>query len=190
MKYALLGDLHSNTEDTLAVLEQIHSLNEEVKIIGLGDLFECKVSKKKAKKITHLSIDEALVITKDFIHTLTFPSIIGNQELRIMRVTGQELFKHLPEKIQIDGATLVHGHQFDWIDDFTPKHSKYENPLVFFGHSHHSALFRKGKSIEFNFSEPISLVKKRYSINVGSVVFHREWCLYDSENRSITFMKV
>lgn len=189
MKYALLGDLHSNTEDTLAVLNHIHSLNEPLTIIGLGDLFECKISKKKAKKTNNLTLDEAAVISEEFTNTLTFPSIIGNQELRIIKVTGLKLFEHMPKTLQIEGATLIHGHQFDWIDDYTPRHEKLENPLVFFGHSHHSALFRKEKTINFTFSKPIFLKKKRYSINVGSVIFHREWCLYDSENRSITFMK-
>lgn len=189
MKYALLSDLHSNTADTLAVLEHINSLNEPVEILALGDLFECKISKKKAQKQRNLRLQDALLYTSDFIHTLHFPSIIGNQELRIMKVTGKPLFNHLSEQMQIEGATLIHGHQFEWIDDYTPKHKKYKNPLVFFGHSHHSALFRKGNPIEFTFSMPIQLVKKRYSINVGSVLFHREWCLYDSVQRTVTFMK-
>lgn len=189
MKYALVGDLHSNVTDTLAVLKQIESMTEPLQIIGLGDLFECKVSKKKAAKYTSLPLEDVVEIPNEFIELLRFPSIIGNQELRIMKSTGQNLFQHLPEKLQIDGATLIHGHQFTWLDEITPKHKKLEQPLVFFGHSHHSALFRKGVQLPFDFSEEIILEKKRYSINVGSVVYHREWCLYDAERRSIRFMK-
>lgn len=189
MRYALLGDLHSNSEDTKAVLNHIQSLQDPVQIIALGDLFECKISKKKAKKITQLTIEEAAILSDEFINLLTFPSIIGNQELRIMQVTGLPLFQQLPEIIEIDGAILIHGHQFKWMDDLTPEHKKMQQPLVFFGHSHHSALFHKGRNKPFKFNKPIQLIKKRYSINVGSVVFHREWCLYDSDSRSITFMK-
>lgn len=49
MLYALLGDLHSNIEDTKAVLAHIQQTAEEAKIIGLGDLYECTVSKKRHK---------------------------------------------------------------------------------------------------------------------------------------------
>lgn len=189
MKYALISDLHSNSVDTKAVLNHIYSLHEPLMIIALGDLFECKISKKKAKKVTHLAIEEAAIISEDFINLLTFPSIIGNQELRIMQVTGLPLFQQFPETYEIDGAILIHGHQFKWIDDLTPHHKKMKQPLVFFGHSHTSSLFRKGINKPFKFNESIQLTKKRYSINVGSVVFHREWCLYDSDSRSITFMK-
>jgi len=45
MLYALLGDLHSNIEDTKAVLAHIQQTAEEAKIIGLGDLYECTVRK-------------------------------------------------------------------------------------------------------------------------------------------------
>lgn len=189
MKYALIGDLHSSTEDTLAVLNHIKSINTPLQIIALGDLFECTISQKKAKKLFTVPLEEAMEVSPAFTELLTFPSVIGNQELRIMTTTGQALFQHLPEKIQIEGATLIHGHQFTWLDDVTPRHKKYKNNIVFFGHSHHSAIFHKKKSLKFKFGHELILKKKRYSINVGSVVYHREWCLYDADVRSITFMK-
>lgn len=46
MLYALLGDLHSNIEDTKAVLNHIQQTANDAEIIGLGDLYECIVSKK------------------------------------------------------------------------------------------------------------------------------------------------
>lgn len=190
MKYALIGDLHSNVEDTISVLKHIDSLDEPLQIIGLGDLFECKISKKKAAKQPFLALEDTIEISDDFIKLLRFPSIIGNQELRIMQSTGQNIFRQLPEKIQIDGAILIHGHQFTWTNNITPKHKKMEQPLVFFGHSHHSALFHKGVQLPIEFSKEIILTKKNYSINVGSVIYHREWCLFDAEKRSIIFMKV
>ncbi len=42
--------------------------------------------------------------------------------------------------------------------------------------------------IRIRFGQPIVLQDKQYGINVGSVVDHREWCLYDSEKRTVTFM--
>lgn len=189
MKYALLGDFHSHTEDTMAVLRHIHSVDASAKIIGLGDLFECTVSKKKAEKNATLPLHTAAKLPYDFIDLLDFPSIIGNQELRIMQVTGIPLFQHLPETLRIEDALLIHGHQFEWLDDTTPLLNKFDESLVFFGHSHHSALFHKGTEQPFELHQPITLKKKRYAINVGSVIFHREWCLYDADKRTITFMK-
>lgn len=189
MKYALIGDLHSNIEDTTAVLNHINSLGIPLQIIALGDLYECKISQKNAKKSFDIPLELAMENPSGFAELLTFPSVIGNQELRIMKTTGQSLFQHLPEIIQIDGATLIHGHQFTWLDDVTPIHNKFENALVFYGHSHHSSIFHKGKPKKFKFGYELMLKKKRYSINVGSVVYHREWCLYDADVQSITFMK-
>lgn len=190
MKYALLGDLHSHEEDTQAVLKHIYETAPSAIRIGLGDLFECTISKKKAHKKQLLPLHVAAKLPYHFIQLLDFPSIIGNQELRIMQVTGQTLFESLPETIQIEGAQLIHGHQFEWVDDVTPVIKKEDAPLTFFGHSHHSALFHKGIAKSFKWNEPIHLSKKRYAINVGSVIFHREWCLYDTDQRTITFMKV
>lgn len=189
MRYALIGDLHSNSEDTIAVLNHIKSMQQSLEIIALGDLFECTVSKKKLQKTISFPLLKAAQINRSFLDLITFPSIIGNQELRIMQSTGTTIFQSMPETYKIDGALLIHGHQFNWSNNWIPKHPKYEQHLVFFGHSHQSMLLRKGKVKKFKFNKPIQLVKKRYSINVGSVVDHREWCLYDSDARTITFMK-
>lgn len=51
MKYALIGDLHSCFEDTNAVLQHINQTAEDATIIGLGDLFECKIGKKEQKTL-------------------------------------------------------------------------------------------------------------------------------------------
>lgn len=151
MKYALVGDLHSNIEDTVAVLEQIKSMAEPLQIIGLGDLYECKISKKKAKNHSTLSLVEAAEMPIEFTNLLTFPSIIGNQELRIMRTTGTTLFQDFPEKIQIEGATLIHGHQFTWLDDVTPKRKKWNSHSFFSVTVTTAHFFTKTNPYQLNF---------------------------------------
>ncbi len=190
MLYALLGDLHSNIEDTEAVLAHIQQTAKEAKVIGLGDLYECTVSKKKAQTMSGLPLQKAAIVDNDFENLLTFPSIRGNQEERITRVTGIRRFTELPETLEIDGATLMHGHQFKWSVTWQPKFPPFKKPLLFFGHSHESGLYRGNKKlpIRIHFGQPIALQEKQYGINVGSVVDHREWCLYDSEKRTVTFM--
>lgn len=114
MLYALLGDLHSNIEDTKAVLAHIQETAGEATIIGLGDLYECTVSKKKAQKLSDLPLHKATIVENEFEQLLTFPSIRGNQEERITQVTGISRFQALPETMEIEGAILMHGHQFKW----------------------------------------------------------------------------
>lgn len=190
MLYALLGDLHSNIEDTKAVLAHIQHTAKDAKVLGLGDLYECTVSKKKAQTMSGLALQKAAIVENDFESLLTFPSIRGNQEERITRVTGIERFKELPETMEIDGATLMHGHQFQWSVTWQPTFPPFKKSLLFFGHSHESGLYHRNKKlrIRIRFGEPIALQEKQYGINVGSVVDHREWCLYDSHKRTVTFM--
>lgn len=192
MRYALLGDLHSSIDDTKAVLAQIQQTANDAEIIGLGDLYECTVSKKKAKNFLNLNLplQKAAIIEEDFEKLLTFPSIRGNQEERITTVTGIKRFTKLPETIEIDGATLIHGHQFQWNINWQPTFPAIRKQLLFFGHSHESGLYHKNKklSLHIQFGHPITLQQKHYGINVGSVVDNREWCLYDSNNRTVTFM--
>jgi len=192
MLYALLGDLHSNIEDTKAVLTHIQQTAKEAKIIGLGDLYECTISKKKAQTMSGLSLQRAAIVESKFEELLTFTSIRGNQEERITQVTGIERFRALPETMEIDGATLIHGHQFKWSVSWQPTFLSFQKPLFFFGHSHESGLYHQQKKlpIRIRYGQPIVLQDKQYGVNVGSVVDHCEWCLYDSEKRTVTFMCV
>ncbi|OLN23012.1 metallophosphatase family protein [Domibacillus antri] len=189
MKYALLGDLHSSIEDTKEVLAHIMRHAPDAKVVGLGDLFECTVGKKKASVVRLSKIEEAAVWSNEFLSLLTFPSVRGNQEERIMMVTGRDDFNHLPEKIVIDGAVLLHGHQWKWTKEWIPVLPKTEPPLLFFGHSHEAGLYRKGRRLPFSYGVPVYLKKKRYGINAGAVWGAREWVLYDAAARTVTFMK-
>ena len=91
MQYALLGDLHSDVKNTKAVLKHIEEIAPHAKIIGLGDLYECTIGKRKAATLTkHVSLEEAVIMKKKFTKLLTFPSIIGKQEERIATVTGRK----------------------------------------------------------------------------------------------------
>lgn len=191
MKYALISDIHSSIDDLQAVFHQIQTIPDTPTIIGMGDLYECKIGKKKVATLTApLPLTDAKENSTQFESMLTFPSIRGNQEERIMRATGLSLYNHLPLVMPIDGARLIHGHQFKWSADWQPLTTHLpDDTLVFFGHSHDSVLYRKKKPQSFTFGEPILLEKKKYGINVGSVVDNREWVLYDSSARTITFMK-
>lgn len=189
MIYAIIGDLHSDFKRTKFVKKFIKKNYPKASIVGLGDLYECKIGKKKAKKVSNIAIDEAAIVSERFNKLLDFPSIFGNQEVRIQQVTGLPLFEKLPEKMEIEDATLIHGHQFEWAEDFSQIYDVSLPKLLFFGHSHYSGLFINGQKKTFSFHKEIQLTTDQHSINVGSIVDHSEWCLYDSTKKTIMFMK-
>lgn len=189
LQYAILGDLHSHYKNTKKVLKHIKEVAPTAKIIGLGDLFECTIGKKKAKTIRNAKLKDAAIIEEKFINLLSFPSIIGNQEERIALVTGDKRFLQYDAVRQIEHATLMHGHQIDWDDSFHPTFPTIPTPLLFFGHSHHAAIYSEGERQLVPYNIPLAIGKKPYQINVGAVVDRKEWCLYDSDDMTVTFMQ-
>ena len=93
MLYALLGDLHSNIEDTQAVLNHIQQTAEEAKIIGLGDLYECTVSKKKAQTLSGLPLQKAAIVESEFEKLLTFPQYEAIKKNALRRLLASNVLK-------------------------------------------------------------------------------------------------
>ncbi|HJH10459.1 MAG TPA: metallophosphatase family protein [Metalysinibacillus jejuensis] len=189
MRYAIISDLHSNEADTYAVLTQITTRFPDAKVVALGDLYECLVSKKKAAKKQTIALQKAVHVSSSFEALLTFPSVIGNQEERIAKVTGNRHFQRWPATLTIENATLIHGHQFAWDEHWQPTFPSFSTPLVFFGHSHRAAYYVGNKRMPMPPNARLDVTNKQLMINVGAVVFHREWCLYDSEKHYVQFMK-
>ena len=191
MKYAIIGDLHSAIDETKTVLNEIKQMGLDQHIIGLGDLFECKIGKRKLALLTEkLPLKEAAIYEKPFEELLTFPSVIGNQEERIALVTGEERFLNYPQSIELEHATIMHGHQFDYTDEFELILPSFQSKILFFGHSHRSAIYIDDKLMNIEFDKPYSLNEYEHIIvNVGSVVNHLEWCIYDSDALTVTFKK-
>lgn len=195
LQYALLGDLHSSLEDTKAVLKQITKVAPSAKIVGLGDLFECVISKTRiTERFEHLN--DVLIRPAGFEDLLTFPSVRGNQEDRveIIMIGSDPLLEQIsqyPEVIEIPGAKVIHGHQWEWSGDpWLPTIPFEYNELVFFGHSHRCAYYVDGEWKEPEFGISYDFNSKSAGINVGSVINNREWALYNSENHSVIFKKV
>lgn len=190
LQYALISDLHSQTKHTKKVLKHIEAEAPNAKVLCLGDIYECTIGKKKAATIRNAKLKDAAIVSDKFEQLIQFPSIIGNQEERIALVTGIERFLQYPETIEIEHATLMHGHQFEWDEQFiAPTFPKTNTQLLFFGHSHRSAIYINGERTIPPFHTPLPLGDQVYQINVGSVVDNKEWCLYDSTTKTVQFMK-
>lgn len=196
MQFALLGDIHSSKEDLQAVLAHIADEALEATIIGTGDLYECTISKKDLHGQIYPGVKEVIKHPEGIQELLTFPSIYGNQEERILLLTKQpepirNFLNGLPETLIADEATIIHGHQWPhkeaeaWLAEHLP-----EAHLVFHGHTHQSGFTSEGQSVSISWNEEMSVKSSRTVVNVGAVVGSREWVLYDSEKHTVKFMKV
>ncbi|OCS91380.1 metallophosphoesterase family protein [Caryophanon latum] len=189
MQIAIISDLHSNTKALKKVLRHIRDVAPQAPIVCLGDLYECTVSKKKAAFIRDMSLQDAAITSQKFEQHLQFLTVRGNQEERIAKVTGLAQFTSYPETIEIDNALFIHGHQFSWTPEWTAIFPKYAHEIIFFGHSHQAAYYVDGERHVVKHGTTITVEKKQLFINVGSVVDHYEWALYDTGIKTVTFQK-
>jgi len=197
LKYALLGDIHSSIHELKKVLAHISEISPTAKLIGTGDLFECTISKKDINDQKYNHLKDVMLLPEGFTEYLSFPSISGNQEERILLITKtddelREKIALYPQTIQIDDALIIHGHQWKWGGEpWSLINDNSTHLLTFYGHSHQSALTIDNQKYVVEFGHPYDLSKiaGKVLVNVGSVVSNKEWVLYDSNNRTITFMK-
>ncbi|WP_438318560.1 metallophosphoesterase family protein [Sporosarcina sp. FA9] len=195
MYYAFLGDIHSSMDDLKAVLVDILNKAPEAIQIGTGDLFECTISKKKITNDRFRQLEDVMIIPDGFVNLLTFDSVIGNQEERILLITEtndslRNKLTCMPEIIEIEHAKVIHGHQFKWGGiPWSLIEAEIEGSLIFYGHSHHSELWISGVRKVIEFGVPYSVGNERTLVNVGAVVSDREWVLYNKIKQEVTFMK-
>lgn len=195
VEYALFGDVHSSKEELEKVLADILAKAPEAVKVGTGDLFECTVSKKDCTNKTFKRLEEVMLIPENFTKLLTFISVIGNQEERILSITQtndplREKLTIMPETFSIGKAEIIHGHQWKWGGSpWSLQQAEVSKSPVFYGHSHCSGLSRNGLSEKIKMGVPYDVSGKEVLVNVGAVVGDCEWVLYNSEDESVTFMK-
>jgi len=193
MQYALITDLHSSLSDTRAVLTAIQRTAPQAIVFSLGDVHECHVGKKRAKRYTFEEIEQVVTLDPDFLKLLFFDTLLGNQEERLFSLIPTGVSHYLDQlrssdrTKQTNSALFIHGDQLKWSYDLTPDTSSYPDRLLFFGHSHVRGLFKEGKRLTVHPDIPISIKRGRYAINVGPVLVEREWLLYDTTAETITF---
>lgn len=196
MQYALITDLHSSLSDTRAVLTDIQQTAPQAIVFSLGDVHECHIGKKRAKRYTFEEIEQIVTLDPDFLKLLFFETLLGNQEERLFSLIPAGISSYLDQlrtsnrTKQIASALFIHGDQLKWSYDLTPDTSSYPDRLLFFGHSHVRGLFKEGKRLTVHHDIPISIKRGRYAINVGPVLVEREWLLYDTTAETITFHQV
>lgn len=195
MQYAILGDIHSSKKDLEKVLADISVKAPNAICVGTGDLYECIISKKDITVQKYNRLEELMLIPKGFNELLTFPSVQGNQEERILLISEtddslREKIAEMPEIIDIGDAQIIHGHQWNWGGNpWSLIHADVNDSPVFYGHSHRSALSINGVEIRVELNKPYLLSGDNILVNVGAVVGDREWVLYDPIENIVEFMK-
>lgn len=195
LKYAIFGDIHSSKEDLEEVLAHITEKSPEAIRVGTGDLFECTISKKDITDKKFRNLEEVMLIPEGFPELLTFFSVCGNQEERILLITETEdplrdKLAAMPETFDIGHAEIIHGHQWQWGGEpWALIHAEVSQSPVFYGHSHRSEISFDSVKQPIEFGVPYNLEGEKALVNVGAVVGDREWVLYDLTANTVTFMK-
>lgn len=195
MKYALIGDIHSSIEDLDKVLVHIQQIAPDAMLIGTGDIFECTISKKDITDQKFTQLSNVLLNPEGFESRLTFPTVKGNQEERIIQITQsdeplREKLVNMPETITIEDAEVIHGHQWKWGGEpWALIEAEVKTSLVFYGHSHTSILTINGIQQEINWNTSFDVHGENVLVNVGAVIGEREWVFYDVTRQTVTFYK-
>lgn len=193
--YALIGDIHSSKEDLEKVIADICKKAPEAIIVGTGDLFECTISKKNITDKKFKRLEDVMIIPEGFNELLTFQSVKGNQEERILLITDtndplREKLSKMPETIEMAYAEIIHGHQWEWGGEpWALIRANFGKSLVFYGHSHFSELSIDGRKHKVVFGTQYNVNGEKVLVNVGAVAKDKEWVLYDSTKSTVTFLK-
>ncbi len=210
MRYAILGDIHSNLEALEEVLMDLKEKRVD-KIFSVGDIVgyganpsECvDIARANFELITLGNHDLALAgeLDLDYFNDLAKDAIIWSQGrvecdnvnflagLPLIEEYGNMIFAH---------SSLYQPQSFNYILSVEDIRKSFdiqdEKRLAFIGHSHISAIFMiddiSGEILEVRERDVEINEKKRYLINVGSVGQPRDGdprasyiCYDDSENR-------
>ena len=213
MKYAILGDIHSNLEALEAVLQDAEQRGV-THYVCTGDIVGYNADPKACLKI---------------IRKLKCAVVQGNHDYYAGWNESVELFTPMAQRsiywtrkqlTPLDRKYLRELPLVQDIEDFTLVHSSLSNParwnyifrenaaessfrnqfsnICFFGHTHVPLAFvAEGPTIEQGFYETLKIDPEcKYLINVGSVGQPRDrnplaaYALYDPEARTVTLRRV
>lgn len=219
MTYVIFSDIHSNLEAFRAVLEDCKALIPQEPVIILGDLVGYganpneiveKVIELKPKvclRGNHDKVAAGLESAEEFNAVAQIAANWTNKAL--MEKNMQFLQSLLMGPIDIHGDFLVsHGSPVDEDDyiftDFEASEvfKQMDFKICFFGHTHYPVNYiLRGDEISVHLPrstrESILIEEEaRYLINPGSIGQPRDrkpeagYALYDSENRTVTLIRV
>ncbi len=212
MKYAILGDIHSNLEGLQAVLKDAEE-QEVTHFACLGDLVGYKANPVECVEI---------------VRSLNCPIVRGNHDhycgynndLSTFQPMAADVVDWTREQLSSEQREFLRSLKFvateasftmvhstldtpeNWVYVFDPleaeAHFNYQTTSIcFFGHTHMPLAFEKTNKIRSGLYNRIKItVGKKYFINVGSVGQPRDgdprsaYVIYDITNHEVTLRRI
>ena len=214
MRYAIIGDIHSNLSAFRAVLEDIGHQGKADKLWCLGDVVgygpdphECIELLQQTNHVCVAGNHDWAAISK--ISTTEFnpdAAAACRWTMKQLKPADVDYLGALPLSIEEGDFTLVHGSPREPIWEYVISISVAEENYAFFktrfclvGHSHVPLAFTKGKSGVLANQLPgygVTLGRERLIINPGAVGQPRDgdprasYIIYDSEAKTIKLYRV
>ncbi|QDQ15002.1 metallophosphoesterase family protein [Streptomyces spectabilis] len=213
MRYAVVTDIHGDTSALRAVLARVRDQGLR-RIICLGDVFECHISKHDVTHHTFTDIGEVFDQEPELAALLDGALVLrGNQEERIGALVPDQALPawarpvlDAPLTFVTDFATYCHGHALPpWHEPepglWCPLDAEFGGRALFYGHHHRSALHRlpdTGRdgegvvSVPPRFGAAVPLAPDaRYLVNVGPVRGPRPaWAVVDETEATVTHYRI
>ncbi len=214
MRYAILGDIHSNLE---ALNEVLRALKRESidEYLCIGDIVGYNADPKECLKIARGLCTKIVAGNHDW-------ACVGKFDLEWFRDMAKEailwttpllddeeknLLSNLELIYEAGDNTLVHGtlfepREFHYLENLDYVRRSFQNlktHILFLGHTHKLVVYIADKEdrIDYSWAEKLSLDDDlRYIVNVGSVGQPRDsdmracFCIYDTFKKSIEFKRL
>jgi predicted phosphodiesterase len=214
MRYAVLGDIHSNLTALEAVLADIEKKGgvDEVwclgDIVGYGpDLHECLEIVHSRCSLCVAGNHDLAVIGKLDISTFNQDAVRAvHWHSKQLNESEINYLAGLPLVAEKGDFTLVHGSPREPVWEYILSVKQAEENLVFFntrycliGHSHVAHYYKCDttcKSVKPQAGTSLKLIDGRYIINPGGVGQPRDgdaraaYAIYDSQTISVVFQRV
>lgn len=184
MKYAIISDIHANTEALSACLEEIDNIKPD-RLICLGDLVDYCAEPNEVTEIIKQRCDAVILGNHDeaqFNYELAsrwteIAYITSRHTRNVIKPEYIEYFRSLPDKLSENDILFVHA------TPFVPRNYRYirdadaaginfhhfDEKICFIGHSHVPVIFEQSENGINEFSGDTLNKENKYIINVGSV---------------------
>lgn len=213
MRYAILGDIHSNLEALRAVLDALDQVPFGA-LLCTGDLVGYGAAPREVLRLVRDLQPTVLVggnhdwaaagrLPLEYFNPFARDAILWTRKV-LDRVDLDFLGRH-PALATHDGVTVSHGtihdpEAFDYLQSAYDAHlsfSQLRTPYAFVGHSHVPVTFRSGAAVTYLLGDVIELGDAAQAVmNVGSVGQPRDedpraaFGVFDDETRVLEVHRV
>jgi len=212
MRFGIFGDIHSNLEALVAVLDDMQSQNVTHTVCigdivgGYADPAEClRLVRALGCPIVKGNHDEEASENREITHFNQKASMSMRYSRKQLSDEQKAFLRSLPLQLPVAAFTVVHAtldSPARWGYVFSPLEAEssftyQQTQLCFFGHTHVPHVFIQDTKVHEFFYRKIDLkMDKRYFINVGSVGQPRDgdwraaYAIYDTKVNTIELRRI